>query len=150
MRHFLKRPRIILIDLSDRIDNKQDVRQSVQADRDISIINILSAAIRKNVAAHGSFKSKARFNIYFHPEPAEKEIRDIAGKLSAAWVSSNDMTTAKQNKITYQALEDNFAKGLNDIYSLQATGQYQVRYLEIHERQAKIKCIEQIPAIEIY
>jgi hypothetical protein len=134
----------VLIDLSDRINSKQDARQPVQADRDISIINILSAAVRKNVAAHGSFKSKARFNVYFHPEPADKEIRDIAGKLSAAWVSSNDMTTAKQNKITYQALEGNFAKGLNDIYSMaQSTGQYPGSDIwRFMKDEAKIKCIE--------
>jgi len=134
----------VLIDLSDRIDSKHDTRQPVQADRDISIINILSAAIRKNVAAHGSFKSKARFNVYFHPEPADKQIRDIAGKLSAAWVSSNDMTTAKQNKITYQQLEGNFAKGLSDIYSLaQATGQYPGSDIwRFMKDEARIKCIE--------
>ncbi len=134
----------VLIDLSDRIDSRQDTRQPVQSDRDISIINILSAAIRKNVAAHGSFKSKARFNVYFHPEPADKQIRDIAVKLSAAWVSSNDMTTAKQNKITYQELEGNFAKGLSDIYSMaQSTGQYPGSDIwRFMKDEAKIKCIE--------
>jgi hypothetical protein len=134
----------VLIDLSDRIDSKHDERQPVQAERDISIINILSAAIRKNVAAHGSFKSKARFNVYFHPEPGDKEIREIARKLSAAWVSSNDMTTAKQNKITYQALEGNFAKGLNDIYFMaQTTGQYPGSDIwRFMKDEARIKCIE--------
>jgi hypothetical protein len=134
----------VLIDLSDRINSKQDERHPVQADRDISIINILSSAIRKNVSAHGSFKSKARFNVYFHPEPADKEIRGIAKNLSAVWVSSNDMATAKQNKITYQALEGNFAKGLGEIYSLaQASGKYPGSDIwRFMKDEAKLKCIE--------
>ena len=134
----------VLIDLSDRINSKQDERHPVQADRDISIINILSSAIRKNVSAHGSFKSKARFNVYFHPEPSDKEIRGIAKNLSAVWVSSNDMATAKQNKITYQALEGNFAKGLGEIYSLaQASGKYPGSDIwRFMKDEAKLKCIE--------
>jgi hypothetical protein len=136
----------VLIDLSDRINSKQDERHPVQADRDISIINILSSAIRKNVSAHGSFKSKARFNVYFHPEPADKEIRGIAKNLSAVWVSSNDMATAKQNKITYQALEGNFAKGLGEIYSLaQASGKYPGSDIwRFMKDEAKLKCIEPV------
>ncbi|HSF46427.1 MAG TPA: hypothetical protein VLA58_10470 [Chitinophagaceae bacterium] len=134
----------VLIDLSDRINSTQDIRQPVQADRDISIINVLTSTIRKNVSAHGSFKSKARFNVYFHPEPADKEIRTIAKNLSAVWVSSNDMTTARQNKITYQSLEGNFAKGLGEIYSLaQASGKYPGSDIwRFMKDEAKLKCTE--------
>lgn len=134
----------VLIDLSDRINSSQDKRQPRQAERDINIINILSAAIKKNVAAHGSFKAKARYSVYFHPEPANKNIRDIASQLSVSWVGSNDMQQAKQNKIRYQQLEGNFAKGLKDIYQLadNASSYPGSDIWRFMKDEVKIKCIE--------
>jgi hypothetical protein len=134
----------VLIDLSDRINSTRDERQPVQAERDMSIINVLSAAIKKNVAAHGSFKSKARFSVYFHPEPANKEIRDIARNLSVSWVGSTDMAQAKLNKQRYQQLDSNFTNGLNDIYAMaQATGSYPGSDIwRFMKDEAKVKCIE--------
>jgi len=135
----------VLIDLSDRINSQIDQRQPKQAERDINIINILSAAVKKNVAAHGSFKAKARYNVYFHPEPADKNMRDIASKLSVNWVGSNDMQHAKQNKIQYQQLEGNFANGLKDIYSIaDKSSSYPGSDIwRFMKDEAKIKCIEQ-------
>lgn len=134
----------VLIDLSDRINSGKDERQPVQADRDISIINILASAIKKNVAAHGSFKSKARFSVYFHPEPSDKQIREIARKLSVSWVASSDMAQARQNKQRYQQLDSNFTKGLNDIYAMaQASGVYPGSDIwRFMKDEARIKCIE--------
>lgn len=134
----------VLIDLSDRINSAQDKRQPRQAERDINVINILSAAIKKNVAAHGSFKARARYNVYFHPEPADKHIREIASQLSVNWVGSNDMQQAKQNKIRYQQLEGNFAKGLKDIYGLadKASAYPGSDIWRFFKDEVKIKCIE--------
>jgi hypothetical protein len=134
----------VLIDLSDRINSAQDKRQPMQAERDINIINILSAAIKKNVSAHGSFKAKARYNVYFHPEPSDKNIRDIASQLSVNWVGSNDMQQAKQNKIRYQQMEGNFAKGLRDIYQLadKASTYPGSDIWRFMKDEVKIKCIE--------
>ena len=134
----------VLIDLSDRINSRQDTRQPKQAERDINIINILSASVKKNVSAHGSFKAKARYNVYFHPEPADKNMRDIASKLSVNWVGSNDMQQAKQNKINYQQLEGNFAKGLKDIYSIadQSSAYPGSDIWRFMKDEARMKCIE--------
>ena len=134
----------VLIDLSDRINSQLDPRQPKQAERDINIINIMSAAVKKNVAAHGSFKAKARYNVYFHPEPPDKNMRDIASKLSVNWVGSNDMQQAKQNKIQYQQLEGNFAKGLKDIYTIadHASSYPGSDIWRFMKDEAKIKCIE--------
>jgi hypothetical protein len=134
----------ILIDLSDRINSKTDERQPQQAERDINIINIVSNAMKKNVSAHGSFKSKARYNVYFHPEPQDKKIREIASKLSVNWVSSNDMQQAKHNKIIYQQLEDNFANGLKDIYTMadESSSYPGSDIWRFMKDEARIKCIE--------
>lgn len=134
----------VLIDLSDRINSARDERQPAQAERDISIINVLSSAIKKNVAAHGSFKSKARFSVYFHPEPQNKEIKEIARKLSVSWVGSTDMAQAKLNKQRYQQLDSNFTNGLNDIYSMaQATNSYPGSDIwRFMKDEAQVKCIE--------
>jgi hypothetical protein len=134
----------VLIDLSDRINSSRDDRQPAQAERDISIIHVLSSAIKKNVAAHGAFKSKARFSVYFHPEPPNKEIRDIASNLSVSWVGSTDMGQAKLNKKRYQQLDSNFANGLNDIYSMaQATNSYPGSDIwRFMKDEARMKCVE--------
>lgn len=115
----------VLIDLSDRINSKADGRQPVQAERDVNIINVLSSAVKKNVSAHGSFKAKARYNVYFHPEPSDSRIRDIARKLSITWVNSTEAGQARQNKLNYQQLDENFSGSLQQIYNLaQTTGSY--------------------------
>jgi hypothetical protein len=134
----------VLIDLSDRINSGIDERQPKQAERDINVINILSSAIKKNVSAYGSFQAKARYNIYFHPEPSDKNIRDIASKLSVNWVGSNDMSQARENKVRYQQLEGNFAKGLKDIYSISdnASAYPGSDIWRFMKDEAKIKCIE--------
>jgi hypothetical protein len=134
----------VLIDLSDRINSARDERQPVQADRDISVINVLSSAIKKNVAAHGSFKSRARFAVYFHPEPQDKEIRNIARNLSVSWIGSTDMAQAKLNKQRYQQLDSNFANGLNDIYAMaRSTGSYPGSDIwRFMKDEVRVKCIE--------
>jgi hypothetical protein len=135
----------VLIDLSDRINTSLDERQPKQAERDINVINILSSAIKKNVAAHGSFEARARYNIYFHPEPADKNIRDITSRLSVNWVGSNDMQQAKQNKLRYQQLEVNFSEGLKQVYGIanRASSYPGSDIWRFMKDEAKIKCIEQ-------
>lgn len=134
----------VLIDLSDRINSKLDNRQPKQAERDINIINILSSAVKKNVAAHGSFQAKTRYNVYFHPEPSDKKTRDIASRLSVNWVGSNDMQQAKQNKLRYQQMEGNFAEGLKEIYGIanNASSYPGSDIWRFMKDEAKIKCIE--------
>jgi hypothetical protein len=135
----------VLIDLSNRIDPSKSNKQPDQAQRDISIINVLTSAIKKNIVAHGTFRSNARINVYFHPEPNDKRIQDIADKLSVTWVSGNNMDQARLNKVNYLKLDSNFSSGLKQIYSIaSATSNYPGsdtwRFMK---DEVKMKCIEE-------
>jgi hypothetical protein len=135
----------VLIDLSNRIDPSKSNKQPNQAERDISIINVLTSAIKKNIVAHGTFRANAKINVYFHPEPNDQRIRDIADKLSVSWTSGNNMDQARLNKINYLKLDSNFSSGLKQIYSIASATSYYPgsdtwRFMK---DEVKMKCIEE-------
>jgi len=134
----------VLIDLSNRIDPNKSNKQPDQAQRDISIINVLTSAIKKNIVSHGTFRSNARINVYFHPEPNDQRIKEIADKLSVSWMSGNNMEQARLNKVNYLKLDSNFSSGLKQIYSIASStsnypGSDTWRFMK---DEVKMKCIE--------
>ncbi|MDQ3846992.1 MAG: hypothetical protein M3342_23705, partial [Bacteroidota bacterium] len=95
----------VLIDLSNRIDNRIHPVSPSHSERDIAIIQNLSNAVKNNIEAFGAFKAAARLNIYFHPEPQDPQMASIAKQLTAECKPGNTPEAARQNKRVYAALD---------------------------------------------
>ncbi|MBD0367107.1 MAG: hypothetical protein ICV53_13520 [Flavisolibacter sp.] len=108
----------VLIDLSNRIDNRIHPAGPSYSERDIAIIQNLADAVKNNIEAFGAFKAAARLNIYFHPEPQDPQMAAIAKQLTAECKSGTTPEAAKHNKQVFASLDSNLKNGLAHIYTL--------------------------------
>ncbi|HEV7330444.1 MAG TPA: hypothetical protein VGN63_05335 [Flavisolibacter sp.] len=108
----------VLLDLSDRINPNINPKFPGQKERDIAVVKTLCQAFKNNVDAFNAFKAEAKMNVFFHPEPNNAEVADIANKLNVACQAGTSASAAKRNKQIYQTLDGNFSSGLNQIYDL--------------------------------
>lgn len=131
----------VLIDLSNRIDPQ---RHPEQVDRDIATIGDLAQVFRNNVDAYGAFKANARLRVYFHPEPKDPQMAVVARQLTAECKAGNSPEHARNNKLVYQRVEDNFRNGLREIYALaNRSGSYPGSNIwRFMKDEAKVKCVE--------
>ncbi len=115
----------VLLDLSDRIDPKVNPKEPSQKQRDISAIMVLCQALKNNINAFNAFKTRAKMNVFFYPEPSDEEISKIAKDLNVSCEAGNLPDVAKRNKLLYQNIDNRFTIGLSRIYDLATTsGKY--------------------------
>lgn len=100
----------ILLDLSDRIDDKIHPEQK---ERDIQVVHSIVNIFKNKMQADGAYRSKSKVRILFSPAPSDPNVNSIAQKLSV------DLSTIdnKKKKEIYDNIEKDFTDGLNEIYS---------------------------------
>lgn len=112
----------ILLDLSDRIDPVISKKSPGQIERDKSIIQYFIKVFKANIDQKQAFKAKAKFKVFFHPQPSDPGIASAAKNLVFSCNSSTSPEGAKRNKQLYFNIDSTANLGLNTVYSIASKG----------------------------
>jgi hypothetical protein len=102
----------ILLDLSDRIDPKKNPVQPKHSERDSALINYLTDYFITQMKSKGTYMTKGKMRIIFHPNPPDPGINLAAQKLN---IDLSKMDT-KGKKTIYETLGRTVAENISSIY----------------------------------
>ena len=101
----------ILLDLSDRID---PVTNPGHVERDSALISYLTSYFLGQMAAKGTYMSKGKMRLIFHPNPPDPNINMAAEKLN---IDLSKMDT-KGKKTVYETLDKTVGENISRIYRI--------------------------------
>jgi len=101
----------ILLDLSDRIDPKNNDKQN---DRDKKIIEKILRVVEENVKKKGTFNSMDKFRIMFYPKPDVDELSELATNLNF----DLELLEPREKKLLFKNLKQQMNLNLDKLYSL--------------------------------
>lgn len=103
----------ILIDLSDRIDPKEDPVTPSHKKRDIEIIKSITEIFKAEMKEQGAFFAKGKMRVFFHPSPQNTAINEIVQKLN---VDLSTIAKPVEKKQIYNTITQTFEEQLSLIY----------------------------------
>jgi len=132
----------VLADLSNRIDTARQRLQPPQAERDLAAVARLLKLFKTHIQSpgKGTFNSKDKFRILFHPLPDMENIENMVRYLSV------DLETMepKEKKRTFREMDDRILSTLRRIYErAQLQGHFEGSDIwGFMKEDVAIKCIE--------
>jgi hypothetical protein len=102
----------ILLDLSDRINPKENPATPHHYKRDIEIVKVVTEYFKKNMEQLTAWNAKGKIRIFFSPAPPNPAINSIAGKLNIDCSKLDN----KGRKEVYSTITELFTQNLGEIY----------------------------------
>lgn len=102
----------ILLDLSDRIDPVTNPDKPEHFERDSALISYLTSYFLEQMAAKGTYMSKGKMRLIFHPSPQDPGINMAAKHLN---IDLSKMDT-KGKKTVYETLDKTVGENISRIY----------------------------------
>ncbi|MBO9572235.1 MAG: hypothetical protein J7497_08520 [Chitinophagaceae bacterium] len=103
----------VLLDLSDRIDPQKNPDKPEHYERDSTLLSYFSDYFLSEMNAKGSYLSKGKMRVIFHPNPQDPNIYKEAAKLNIDLSKMN----IKSKKNIYDSLKNTVSKSIHYIYS---------------------------------
>jgi len=107
----------ILLDLSDRIDPKKFPENPEHYARDSALINYFTDYFLQQLKAKGTYLSKGKMRVIFHPTPEDANINTEASKLNIDLSKMN----SKDKKTIFDSLKNTVSKSIGYIYNTAIT-----------------------------
>lgn len=104
----------VLVDLSNRIDTAREKTFPPQVERDLAAVARLIRLFKEHIQSpgKGTFNSKDKFRVFFHPLPDMENIENMARYLSI----DLEKMEPKEKKRTFRDMDDQILSALRRIY----------------------------------